>query len=77
MLLPKGETAGKDDASDKSKDRIWAGQSPAYDDDDNFYYRKKEQPKDREQVDKKDSSSTTKSSKAKKWASSQGSDTKS
>lgn len=77
LLLPKGETAGKDDASDKSKDRIWAGQSPAYDDDDNFYYRKKEQPKDREQVDKNDSSSTTKTSKAKKWASSQGSDTKS
>ena len=77
LLLPKGETAGKDDASDKSKDRIWAGQSPAYGDDDNFYYRKKEQPKDREQVDKNDSSSTTKTSKAKKWASSQGSDTKS
>ena len=77
LLLPKGETAGKDDASDKSKDRIWAGQSPAYGDDDNFYYRKKEQPKDREQVEKNDSSSTTKTSKAKKWASSQGSDTKS
>ena len=77
LLLPKGETAGKDDASDKSKDRIWAGQSPAYGDDDNFYYRKKEQPKDREQVDKNDSSSTTKTSKTKKWASSQGSDTKS
>ena len=77
LLLPKGETAGKDDASDRSKDRIWAGQSPAYGDDDNFYYRKKEQPKDREQVDKNDSSSTTKTSKAKKWASSQGSDTKS
>lgn len=77
LLLPKGETAGKDDASDKTKDRIWAGQSPAYGDDDNFYYRKKEQPKDREQVDKNDSSSTTKTSKGKKWASSQGSDTKS
>lgn len=77
LLLPKGETAGKDDASDKSKDRIWAGQSTAYGDDDNFYYRKKEQPKDREQVDKNDSSSTTKTSKAKKWVSSQGSDTKS
>lgn len=76
LLLPKGETAGKDDASDKTKDRIWAGQSPAYGDDDNFYYRKKEQPKDREQVDR-DDSSTSKSSKAKKWASSQGSDTKS
>ena len=48
LLLPKGQKAGKDDASDKSKDRIWAGQSPAYGDDDNFYYRKKEQPKDRE-----------------------------
>ncbi len=41
LLLPKGQKAGKDDASDKSKDRIWAGQSPAYGDDDNFYYRKK------------------------------------
>ena len=61
MLLPKGQKAGKDDASDKSKDRIWAGQSPAYGDDDNFYYRKKEQPKDREQVDTDDSSSTSKS----------------
>ena len=77
LLLPKGQKAGKDDASDKSKDRIWAGQSPAYGDDDNFYYRKKEQPKDREQVEREDSSSTTKTSKAKKWASSQGSDTKS
>lgn len=67
MLLPKGQKAGKDDASDKSKDRIWAGQSPAYGDDDNFYYRKKEQPKDREQADTDDSSSTTKTSKAKKW----------
>ena len=67
MLLPKGQKAGKDDASDKSKDRIWAGQSPAYGDDDNFYYRKKEQPKDREQVDTDDSSSTSKTSKAKKW----------
>lgn len=67
LLLPKGQKAGKDDASDKSKDRIWAGQSPAYGDDDNFYYRKKEQPKDREQVAKDDSSSTTKTSKAKKW----------
>ena len=65
LLLPKGETAGKDDASDKSKDRIWAGQSPAYGDDDNFYYRKKEQPKDRVQVERDDSSSTTKTSKAK------------
>jgi len=37
LLLPKGQKAGKDDASDKSKDRIWAGQSPAYGDDDNFY----------------------------------------
>jgi len=35
LLLPKGQIAGKDDASDKSKDRIWAGQSPAYGDDDN------------------------------------------
>ena len=77
LLLPKGQKAGKDDASNKSKDRIWAGQSPAYGDDDNFYYRKKEQPKDREQVDTKDSSSTSKTSKAKKWASSQESDTKS
>lgn len=67
LLLPKGQKAGKDDASDKSKDRIWAGQSPAYGDDDNFYYRKKEQPKDREQADTDDSSSTTKTSKAKKW----------
>ena len=67
LLLPKGQIAGKDDASDKSKDRIWAGQSPAYGDDDNFYYRKKEQPKDREQADTDDSSSTTKTSKAKKW----------
>lgn len=67
LLLPKGQKAGKDDASDKSKDRIWAGQSPAYGDDDNFYYRKKEQPKDREQVDTDDSSSTSKTSKAKKW----------
>lgn len=67
LLLPKGQKTGKDDASDKSKDRIWAGQSPAYGDDDNFYYRKKEQPKDREQVAKDDSSSTTKTSKAKKW----------
>lgn len=67
LLLPKGQIAGKDDASDKSKDRIWAGQSPAYGDDDNFYYRKKEQPKDREQVDTDDSSSTSKTSKAKKW----------
>ena len=25
LLLPKGQKAGKDDASDKSKDRIWAG----------------------------------------------------
>jgi len=67
LLLPKGQKAGKDDASDKSKDRIWAGQSPAYGDDDNFYYRKKEQPKDREQADTDDSSSTSKTSKAKKW----------
>ena len=67
LLLPKGQKAGKDDASDKSKDRIWAGQSPAYGDDDNFYYRKKEQPKDREQVDTDDSSSSSKTSKAKKW----------
>ena len=67
LLLPKGQKASKDDASDKSKDRIWAGQSPAYGDDDNFYYRKKEQPKDREQADTDDSSSTTKTSKAKKW----------
>ena len=67
LLLPKGQKAGKDDASDKSKDRIWAGQSPAYGDDDNFYYRKKEQPKDREQVDTDDSSSKSKTSKAKKW----------
>ena len=67
LLLPKGQKAGKDDVSDKSKDRIWAGQSPAYGDDDNFYYRKKEQPKDREQVDTDDSSSTSKSSKGKKW----------
>ena len=67
LLLPKGQKAGKDDASDKSKDRIGAGQSPAYGDDDNFYYRKKEQPKDREQADTDDSSSTTKTSKAKKW----------
>ena len=67
LLLPKGQKAGKEDASDKSKDRIWAGQSPAYGDDDNFYYRKKEQPKDREQVDTDDSSSTYKTSKAKKW----------
>lgn len=67
LLLPKGQKAGKDDASDKSKDRIWAGQSPAYGDDDNYYYRKKEQPKDREQADTDDSSSTTKISKAKKW----------
>ena len=67
LLLPKGQKAGKDDASDNSKDRIWAGQSPAYGDDDNFYYRKKEQPKDREQADTDDSSSTTKTSKAKKW----------
>ena len=36
LLLPKGQKAGKDDASDKSKDRIWAGQSPAYGDDDEF-----------------------------------------
>lgn len=67
LLLPKGQKADKDDASDKSKDRIWAGQSPAYGDDDNFYYRKKEQPKDREQVDTDDSSSSSKTSKAKKW----------
>ena len=67
LLLPKGQKAGKDDASDKSKDRIWAGQSPAYGDDDNFYYRKKEQPKVREQADTDDSSSTSKTSKAKKW----------
>lgn len=67
LFLPKGQKAGKDDASDKSKDRIWAGQSPAYGDDDNFYYRKKEQPKDREQVDTDDSSSKSKTSKAKKW----------
>ena len=67
LLLPKGQKAGKDDASDKSKDRIWAGQSPVYGDDDNFYYRKKEQPKDREQVDTDDSSSSSKTSKAKKW----------
>ena len=67
LLLPKGQKAGKDDASDKSKDRIWAGQSPAYGDDDNFYYRKKDQPKDRDQVDTDDSSSTSKTSKAKKW----------
>ena len=67
LLLPKGQKAGKDDASDKSKDRIWAGQSPAYGDDDNFYYRKKEQPKDREQADTDDSSSSSKTSKAKKW----------
>ena len=59
--------SAKDDASDKSKDRIWAGQSPAYGDDDNFYYRKKEQPKVREQADTDDSSSTSKTSKAKKW----------
>jgi len=56
-----------DASSFKSKDRIWAGQSPAYGDDDNFYYRKKEQPKDREQADTDDSSSTSKTSKAKKW----------
>ena len=67
LLLPKGQKAGKDDASDKSKDRIWAGQSPAYGEDDNFYYRKKEQPKDREQADTDDSSSSSKTSKAKKW----------
>lgn len=67
LLLPKGQKAGKDDASDKSKDRIWAGQSPAYGNDDNFYYRKKEQPKDREQADTEDSSSPSKTSKAKKW----------
>lgn len=67
LLLPKDQKAGKDDASDKSKDRIWAGQSPAYGDDDNFYYRKKEQPKDREQADTEDSSSTSKTSKTKKW----------
>ena len=67
LLLPKGQKAGKDDASDKSKDRIWAGQSPAYGDDDNFYYRKKEQPKDREQADTEDSISPSKTSKAKKW----------
>ena len=63
----KGQKAGKDDASDKSKDRIWAGQSPAYGDDDNFYYRKREQPKDREQADTDDSGSTTKRRVRPKW----------
>ena len=45
-FLPKGQKAGKDDVSDKSKDRIWDWSvEPAYGDDDNFYYRKKEQTK--------------------------------
>ncbi len=35
-LLFQRSESGKDDASDKSKDRIWAGQSPAYGDDDNL-----------------------------------------
>ena len=45
LLLQRVRKLAKTVLPDKSKDRIWAGQSPAYSGDDNFYYHQKEQPK--------------------------------